>query len=362
MSAVAPVAVVGGGIAGAAACVALQGQGIAPLWIAPHVSGGDRPGEHLAPAAGAILSRLGLADLLESPSHRAANSIFSAWGSDRLAERSAIVHLEGPGVVLDRPRFEADLRARACDATAECIDARLLDIADEDGAWLLRVEGGARRARFVIDATGRTALLARRFATRFRADRLAALVAFLEQDPHSDVRPTQATLIEAAPSGWWYASLLADGRLALNFFSDPDLMPAAKDRSSALQGPLLAETLHVRRWIDEASFRFTSPLQIASAATTWVAPAAGARWLAVGDAASSFDPLSSHGMTTALWTGAAGAEAVAAAISGDGSALAAYAAKVADGVQRFLQAHVEVYRQETRFSEAPFWQRRLKRP
>ena len=98
------------------------------------------------------------------------------------------------------------------------------------------------------------------------------------------------------------------------------------------------------------------------AGTTWLDRAAGAvdgaPWMAVGDAAAAFDPLSSHGMTTALWAGERSASVLPAALDGDPSQLDAYAAAVADGVTRFLKQRKAIYGMERRFAQAPFWQRR----
>lgn len=355
---VVPVAVLGGGIAGAAACINLAAAGLTPLWIAPQGQGGDRPGEHLAPAARPLLSKLGALDLISRPYHRPANVMFSAWGSDHLAERHSMVHLEGPATVVDRARFEADL-AELAQKGAECVRAPATQVQRENNLWHVQVEGTWRRASFVLDATGRTSFVGRHQSTRFRADRLAAIVAFLDQDLRSDVDPTRATLIEATASGWWYAALLPDARLALNYYTDPDLIPHGPSRLHALQERLVQETRYVGRWIEEAGFQFLAPIRVTSAGTTWIAPAAGSGWAAIGDAAAAFDPLSSHGMTTAMWTAISGTEAAIAALAGNGELLTAYSTKVAIGVQEFLASQNEIYRRERRFHEELFWKRRL---
>ncbi|MBZ6078985.1 glycine oxidase maturase GoxB [Microvirga puerhi] len=353
-----PVAVLGGGIAGAAACITLAAAGLRPLWIAPLGRGGDKPGEHLAPAAWPLLSKLGSSDLVARSYHRPAGITFSSWGSDHLAERHSMVHLEGPATVLNRMRFEADLADRALNLDVERISAPVAQVSRQDDVWHLQVGDTRLRTFFLLDATGRTAFVARSRASRFRADRLAALVGFLEQDPQAEVVPTRATLVEATASGWWYVTLLADDRLALNHYTDPDLIPFGSSKAQALLDRLSQETRYVGRWIDEAGFRFVTPIKATSAGTTWVAPAAGIGWAAIGDAAAAFDPLSSHGMTTALWTAIAGAEASVAALSGDLRPLAAYATKVATGVQEFLSSQREIYRREQRFLNEPFWKRR----
>ncbi|UUX48373.1 glycine oxidase maturase GoxB [Nisaea acidiphila] len=365
--AVADIAVVGSGIAATAAVIRLLRQGHDPLWIAPELVAEDIPGEHLSPAARPMLEEIGASGLLAKACHRAEQSVFSAWGSDRLAERSGIVHLEGPGTVLDRSVFERDLRALAIASGAWPVAARLTDVSREDGYWDIEVDDGARigrsAARFILDGSGRAAVVAGvqapDHAARFRSDRLVALCAFLPQEQGAAVVPTRATLLETVPDGWWYACLLADGRLVLNFYTDPDLLPREATRTLEPFRALLADTSYVARWVEEAGFRQEAPPNLVSAGTTWLAPAAGEGWAAIGDAAAAFDPLSSHGMTTALWSGIRGAEAAAGSLGGDSAALTVYAEKVAQGVQQFLDSRAAVYGSERRFDGTAFWKRRL---
>ncbi|KZD08567.1 glycine oxidase maturase GoxB [Oceanibaculum pacificum] len=361
------VAVLGGGIAGAAACVALARLGHAPLWIAPAKPAADRIGETLAPAARTILADLGLATLLDSPHHRPANAVYSAWGSDRLTERSGMLHLEGPGLVLDRPAFEAQMRAAALEAGAQPIDSAVNTVERAAGSWALTLADGQRRtARFLIDCTGRAGMLARRLAAHRlaahrRADRLVCAHAFLRQRDN-EVEPTPATLIEAVADGWWYATLLPDRRLALAYFSDPDLLPRGLSRDADSWRRLAATTLYIRQWLDSAGYSPDTPPALASAGTTWLEPAAegaaGTGWAAAGDAAAAFDPLSSHGITTALWSARAAARAAGSALRGDIEPLAAYADAVARGVADFRRQHLMLHARETRFADRPFWQRR----
>jgi flavin-dependent dehydrogenase len=86
----------------------------------------------------------------------------------------------------------------------------------------------------------------------------------------------------------------------------------------------------------------------------------GDRWLAVGDAALSFDPLASKGIANALYTGIRGAQALLATLRGDATALPRY--------DEHLQQIYRVYREqlalhyaiETRWPHAPFWRRRAR--
>lgn len=366
----ASVMVVGGGVAGAAACIALARAGLRALWLVreafqTHERHHDPVGESLSPAAMPILQALGLGAIPDAPRHRSSNATFSAWGSDALMERNAFVHLEGPGRVIDRRFFEEQLR-EAVDAVATRVAGGLAHMhpREESGGWALTLDSGeGYTADFLIDATGRAAAIGRRLSAFARIDQLVAATAFLEQR-NRDVVPTRATLIEAVAKGWWYATLLPDERLALAFFSDPDLLPPHLSRDLATWRGLLADSLYVGRWVDDAGFALEALPRLVSAGTArLVTPCAsiadGAGWAAIGDAAAAFDPLSSHGLTTALWTASRAGAAAAAWLAGDRAPLAAYGRAVDAGFTGFLRQRETIYAREQRFAEQPFWQRRI---
>lgn len=362
----AEVVVIGGGPAGAAACVALGQLGRRPLWLAPPPPA-EKIGESLSPAARPVLASLGLGHLLESPAHRPANDTFSAWGTERLVERSAAVRLGGAGLVLDRPAFERELRDAAIAAGAHLLASPLQGFAAGAAGWHLTLEGGAQAtACFLIDCSGRKALVARRFARRCTADRLMAAYSFLEQQDRS-VEPTPATLIEAVAGGWWYASLLPqqDGgrpRLAVARFTDADLQPRGLRGDARRWRQLVAETRYLSRWIESAGFAVEAPPRAASAASLWLEAPGGLRggcgWVAAGDAAAAFDPLSSHGLTTALWSGRQAAQAAHAALEGEPRLLEAYGEQLRRGVALFQSERARAYAAEQRFCDLPFWRRR----
>lgn len=358
------VAVVGGGIAGAAACRQLGQAGIQVLWLVPPPTDGrERFGESLAPAARPIITKLGLEALLGSAQHRSSNSLFSSWGSEALVERHASVNLEGPGLVVNRDAFEQDLEAAALETgSIMAIPTSLRALRMHGDSWRLDLaDGSTQAARVAIDASGRSAVIGRRLARRIHHDRQVAAVAIVSQRS-TTVTPTPTTLIEAMPDGWLYAALLPDRRLSLAYFSDPDLMPRGVSSDVTTWQQLLGRSTHVSRWIEEAEFEIDRPPRLTPAGVALLDRCAsesiGGCWLAVGDAAASLDPLSSHGMTTALWTGVRGAKAAQAWLSGDHADVQEYARAVSRGVDCFLTDRVGVYGRETRFTDRPFWSRR----
>jgi flavin-dependent dehydrogenase len=312
----------------------------------------------LSPAANVLLRELGLADAFEAGPHRPANVTYAVWGTPLLAQRSAIVHTEGPGHVLDRQAFERMLTEAVSRTGSETVSDALADATRTNAGWSLTLAGGGRvAAGFVLDCSGRAAVFARRVARRRRADRLVAAYGFIEQRDDT-IEPTPATLIEGVAEGWWYASLLPDRRLSLAFFTDPDLMPREVTRDAGAWRTLAADTLAVQRWLDTAGYAIREPARLASAGTTWFEPAAESDWAAAGDAAAAFDPLSSHGLTSALWSGRQAALAAAASLDGTPEPLRHYAATIEGAVRNFVVQRQAVYAHERRFRDRLFWRRR----
>jgi flavin-dependent dehydrogenase len=92
-----------------------------------------------------------------------------------------------------------------------------------------------------------------------------------------------------------------------------------------------------------------------SALDTYIGPG----WIAAGDAAISFDPISAQGVFHALFTGLAAAEAAHRYLSGDDNALNDYQ-RLSERIERAYWHHLaSCYAAETRWSAAPFWRRRV---
>lgn len=363
MSFDAQVAVIGGGVAGAAACCSLARQGLQVVWVKP-----ERPqdhvfvGESLAPTATAFMQQLGLSHLLNHCAHRPANTRYSAWGRSVLVENHAMTSVQGAGHVLDRALFESQMNDHAV-RCARCVCATLVSAQRRPGAYVLQLSNGLELcAPWVVDATGRAAVVGRSRTSLERADQLIGVVGFPTR-VHTDVQATQATLVEAVNDGWWYAALLASQRMVLVYFSDPDLLPQGLSHRPAPWQQAVASTQYVSRWLNEAGF-VPHPLPtLHSAGTTWLRQPAvdhadGSGWLAVGDAAFAMDPLSSHGLTTALWGGLRAGQVVASHLAGGISELSLYVTQLIEGRSRYLLQRRAMYGAERRFSRAPFWQRR----
>ena len=360
----ADVVVLGGGPAGSALALNL-----APfrrvLVVDKRARTGSRVGESLPAAALRLLRDMQLEQDFLQQAHLPCPVSRSTWGGSDLLEQDAIRNLDGPGWHLDRDRFDAWLLGAARERGAAVLtETRLAGARRLEGGagWRLALERAGRplqvAAPFVVDATGRNSLFARQAGARRAAlDKLVC--GWLFGTDRTDAGGVSELHAEA--EGWWYTAPLPGRRRLLAFYTDADLpsAPAAYDgaglrqRAHGIAG--LAEVL------EEHGFAAGTEHGFCAANSVVLAPACGPGWLAVGDAALSFDPLSSQGLFHALYTGLAGAEAVQRHLLGglDGQgALPGYQAEL-DRIRDAYAAHLDAwYGQETRWPDAPFWQRR----
>lgn len=355
--------VAGGGPAGAAAALALARGGRRALLLDDSPAGSCRVGEALPPAGRPLLRELGVLDAFLADGHLPCHGNLSAWGSPALHSTDFFFDLNGHGWHLDRARFDSALRDAARDAGAEVRAGTRLAAAEPDGAggWRAVLSGaeGTEEVRcgWLVDATGRRSAVARRRgAARLHDDALVAFYARFRPAREGD--RDGRTLIEAAPDGWWYTALVPSGERVVAFQTDAD----QADRSALLTPEgftrLLEGTQHVRAALDAFGFALNGRPRGADAGSARLDRFAGDGWLAAGDAATSFDPLSSQGIRTALYTGTLAGRALHAHLGGDGAALAGYAHRLEEVHAAYLRSRAEFYAYEGRWPDRPFWARR----
>ncbi|WP_369355420.1 NAD(P)/FAD-dependent oxidoreductase [Streptomyces sp. cg2] len=362
------VVVAGGGPAGCAAALTLVRAGRRVL-LADAGTGPPKVGESLVSVGRLILADLGVERPVLGGGHLPCHGNQSAWGSSALHEVDFLRDPYGHGWHLDRALFDRRLRAATRAAGADVAERTAVrgPVRQPDGSWRVPLRdrgtrGGDRtvRCRWLVDATGRGAALAVRAGARRRTgDRLTALHLLL--DPARDGVTDGRSLVESDQDGWWYTALLPSRQRLVAYFTDPDLPLAAVRGAEGFRDRLLA-TRHVSGRARPHGLDALRPPRRAPAHTAHLDRVHGDGWTAAGDAAAAFDPLSSQGILTALYTGLSAGEAVDGQLCGDRTALADYAAKVATARTAYQDGHRAVHAQETRWADRPFWARRHTNP
>jgi flavin-dependent dehydrogenase len=358
------VVVLGGGPAGTAAALSLKQLDPSLAVAIVERSGYEslRVGETLPPAAQSLLVHLGVWETFLQASFLPSYGTAAAWGSDEQYENEFIYSLEGRGWHLDRKVFDALLaesatrRGVALYMPAKIGDTRL----QENQRWRLVVhaDDGAcydLEARFIIDATGRRAVFARaRGANRQVVDQLVGAFMFFEV---STEQLDASALVEAWEDGWWYSALLPDSRLVVACMSDADLVKQQGLRYVDRWLAQVRQTQHTHARLADAHSQ-TTPI-IYAAYSHHLTQAAGEGWLAAGDAASTFDPLSAQGILKALRGGIFASYAALDFLKSDASGLEKYRAVSDAEFSSYLRARSAYYRLERRWPDRPFWRRRI---
>jgi len=356
------VAIVGGGPAGCAAGLSLRAHapGLSVVLCEASAYDGPRIGETLPPAARRVLQHLGVWEAFRRQGHREAHGTAAAWGSATPWEHDFLFSPHGAGWHLDRTAFDALLADEAEQRSVTLLRrCRVHTAAREDGGWRLRLAGGELlSARFLVDATGAAAALARRHGARFEiSDRLTAFVRLFEETEERDPR----SLVEAFADGWWYTAGLPGSLRVAACLTDADLAARLQPGDSAGWARLLSTAERVSALL--AGARPQGPVTIRAAQSRRLTPAAGPGWLAVGDAASLFDPLSAQGILKGLRSGVFASYAIADLLEKeDDSGLARYDRFVRDEHAGYLRVRARYYAEETRWPESAFWSRRAAYP
>lgn len=350
------VVVLGGGPAGCAVSVLLARHGARVVLVERADYRAFRVGEHFAPSTRLALESLGcelpsLAECL-SPSP----GVEADWGTGGAEFRP---YLGGRGFNVVRNTFDAALFAHAHRAGVNTYaGVGQLEVVRQQPGWRVAVQGAdglqQLEARLLIDASGRRSSLSRRFGARFeRAGSLRAVTLFV---PHGAARRARnaALAVEAIESGWLSLTPRSDGSI-VTFYSDRGARQPAPSRPEALVYHALQASCLVRSQL------FADEWLQARVRGVWPAfprlsrNPCGDGWLAVGEAAIAFDPVSGSGVAFALETAFRAAELVA---SNDSSEAAGrlYREALADHYRTHLARRRDVYRQAAeRFPKAQFW-------
>ena len=210
--------------------------------------------------------------------------------------------------------------------------------------------------RLIVDATGRSAAFARLQGSSIEAlDSQVGLITFRASNRAVDSNSGRV-VIESCEHGWWYFTPLRDGRSVCMFMTDADLLAATSGSALVNWEAQLQQTRHVRSCVEE--YPLLTRFIVRVARSQRLDRMSGRGWVAVGDAAIVFDPLSSHGIAKGVEHGVQAADAVLAYLDGDDAALERLSDRFAMEFTDYEQKRLGYYSIERRWPDAPFWRRR----
>lgn len=356
------VTIIGGGPAGAVTAISLRKLGINCAVLSREEASDFKPGESLAPNICHLLRELGLANVIQDPIHLEYTGNTVVWGDREPLSRHFFTETFGNGLHLDRLLFEAQLKEEAQGKGVLWLENfTLAKISfEKERLWVQGTDSKgvpeSILAAYVVDCTGRASVVGRGLRIRKKViDKLMAYCFVLQRNlPFFQGN----SYVEAVSDGWWYVAPLPHGCLVVNFMSDSDLhiINAASIREWILRK--LADTDHLKEQLQITDPGELMHIRVRTATTSFLEQPVGDRWLAVGDALCTYDPLTSFGLTIAIAGGRQAALAISRHLNGDSNAVTKYAAIQQITFNTTMDMLKHQYNLESRWRNSTFWQRR----
>lgn len=292
------VCVVGAGPAGSSVAALLARGGVKVVVLEGSPFPRFHIGESLLPLGLSVLDDLGVRMDGVYLRKRGAIFVHEATGRSSLIDfRAGMGGLPDHAYQVERALFDRDLAERAAALGAELrygVEVRSIETGTDDAR--VETDRGTVRARFVVDASGQSALLGRKHRSLVPYQELGKKAVFCHFSPLSDeayarVSEDGSIFVFMLEDGWAWGIPLVDRKLSVGVVSrhaskGTDLL----DRFLA-SSPLLAE-------LTRGATR-TEPRQIANFSYR-NARSSGPRWACNGDAACFLDPVFSSGVSLAL--------------------------------------------------------------
>ncbi len=301
------VAIIGGGPAGSAAAILLARAGRRVVLCEKETFPRFKIGESLLPHSLELFEKLGVRDELERhafPKH--GGEIATACGRrvQRFYFENALQLSHRTSYQVERAWFDKMLLDRAA---ANGVEVRqpcaVSDVAFDKTGVTLQTAGGEIRAAYVLDCSGRNAVVGSHFDLKRKYDHLQkfSVYAHFEGVQRDEGRDGTLTRLVRGKHCWFWLIPIDEKRTSVGVVMDiADFRAARTSPEAALENAIAAAPLMVSRM---AGSRRTTEVHAVGDYSYRNTRLHGDRWLLAGDAAGFIDPIFSTGVFLALHTG-----------------------------------------------------------
>lgn len=356
--------IIGAGPAGSAAAIWLTRIGLAVTIvdrkpISSAIESAYQIGESLPPEAQSMLQDLQLWEEFQAGSHLECYGNQSIWGSEKPRYTDFIQQPPGYGWHIDRVAFEKLLVDQAHSLGTNLKGGVKLQSAKWQGdhwkvSWIDQPENvHEENFDFIIDASGRNSWLARRQGVDrlFEASQLALITFLTAQTPISETN----SLIEATAQGWWYSANLPDNKVATAFLCQPTSGQRAHWLTEAGWWQLVQAAPYTCHRLLKSDCHWLAAPKFVAADSSILEQTYGPGWVAIGDAAMTYDPIASHGILMALVAARDASYTLVELLKGKKTAFAEYDQMMRAAYAAYMQERLSHYRNENRFIQEAYW-------
>lgn len=314
-------------------------------------------GESVSNSIYKILNYLNIAEVINKNNSLQTQGYSSYWGG-KFKERHQIFNYNNATLTLNRYKFNYNLIEvlKNFFKPQLLFPYQLMDINWKDNIWELTIFNKKNDKKEliytpnIIDASGRRGGFARKAgAINKNYDHLVGLVKFY--DIVSNVYVANQVITEPVHNGWWYMNFLPNNQVVINFMTDPQELNKEQIYHEEVWNNKIQQTYLLKPYLP-----FLKPLstkiKVHSAKSRYFINPATSKCIATGDAACSFDPLSSAGIGHGLISG------IQAAFVLQNKEYDSYNKDVKNIFFSYLENRRNIYSQEQRWLNEPFWKLR----
>lgn len=366
------VLIIGGGVAGCAVAIALKNDcpnlKVAIIERSKSLISISVPriGETLPPQTAQQLQNLGIWQDFLACNFKKSYGTAASWGSKSLHCNEYIYSPFGYGWHLDRTIFDKLMVSEAKKRGVDFFfNTRIISSEENNNGWQILCKISDKHtvitSKFVVDATGKKAAFASlQGSIKNASDNLVGIYRFYDLNTNENVSVLKnkgsETYVETDENGWWYSATIPNNKLVVAYMTDGDIANKYKIRKSEKFDIELSKTTHtIKRLVNTQSI---SAPKVVAAHTQYLSSVVGNSWLCVGDAAISFDPISSLGIFKSLRMSKIASYAIRDMLKGDASGLVKYQKLIDLEFEEYKKKKHEYYLEEKRFKTNAFWKRR----
>jgi 2-polyprenyl-6-methoxyphenol hydroxylase-like FAD-dependent oxidoreductase len=348
------VVIVGNGIAGLTLSRLLTGKGVDHEVIFRREKSKDFAlAETLPPSALPLLQRLGLREIVEEAAVAKTHGYHTSWGSSAISDTNFFFQRPYQyGLKISKQKLARALQLSVT-APISAFDKSLL-VERQEGELLMSLDQqGPEAVTFLVDATGRRRAAACQLVdTAGPDDEQLAFSCHLRRLKHPVLK--HPVFSESFEHGWGIVSALDGEQNVMTLFTSPETAGLNRFKKYEHWGELLKNSVILKDFLTDENPKIAG----FSAGSSMLPATSGSNWLACGDAAMAFDPLSSHGISNAVYTAALAAEAITARINfGDSSKLQEYDRTLREIFNAYMTTRTRIYQSEKRWASSPYWSR-----
>lgn len=355
------VAIIGAGPAGSSCAIQLARLGIKKVVL---IEAGNlekfRIGESIPPDSNRIFNQLGIYEDFIAQKHDPCFGSCSYWGSDKRGYNDFMLNPNGNGWHLDRTRFNHFLAHKATELGATLLlNTSFVKAFEEKEAYSITIKKKQQKtstihANIIVDASGSRSI----FATTQGAYKLESepLICLTMEYQKTDAKQTLSKLthIETAELGWWYAAQLPNDKLLVAFYSNATVIKSLQLNKTASWKAYLDKTICIKNLtkhltpIDYRPKGFPAP-------SFRLSKVSGHHWIAIGDAAAAYDPITSQGITKSILNGLDAAQLIAKRFELGHQDFQVFDQVVKKQFEQYQLMRQYFYQLEKRWEESPFW-------